>query len=401
MTTFLTNCIDQSRYNRVISFINTQLRPDNHYPIQSEYPTILHPDNRHNMTAMMEDTPQGERVLGHIGFFPYTTQINQTEIRVAGIGSVVTDQKQRGKGIASKIMSEVIANIDKQGIDFSILWTDLFQFYQKFGFQKAGHENLIQLANDDLQPMVQPLAPAQHLTNELYCTDSKRNRKLIRYAPALLKVYQTGKPHILRDAALMRAYLSIPEMRVLLSKEKGEISAYLIIGKGTDLTSFIHEWAGKPTHILNLLSTLLQKYPEEEFTLLFPNIDPKQDPPRDHQIVIDHIKRFLPPATEICGHLGMIRIHQPIAFWNKLFIQPFFSLLLERENIFCFCYKKEGAIQGKSNYLDQYHLVNLLFGHAADCPAIIFDDSHATHHWRELIQPRLPLPFFIWGLDSV
>lgn len=56
---------------------------------------------------------------------------------VIGIGSIATDPSLRKKGYAAKIVMNVIQNLERNGTEHFMLYTEVgTAYYEKFGFQK-------------------------------------------------------------------------------------------------------------------------------------------------------------------------------------------------------------------------------------------------------------------------
>ena len=127
---------ESNEFSKVVDFLNDQLRPDQNWSISHEYPTALNPNNMHNMRIITED----EKVISHAVLKPIIVKTPVCIFKIAAIGSVVTQATHRGQGFSTKVIEECLAEAKAQDCDLSILWTNLYDFYRKLGFELAGNE---------------------------------------------------------------------------------------------------------------------------------------------------------------------------------------------------------------------------------------------------------------------
>ena len=87
----------ENEFDRVLDFLNGQLRPDSQWSIAQEYPTALSTTNLHNMRIITEN----ERILSHAVLKPLIVKTPHVVLKVGAIGSVVTDESARGQGLST------------------------------------------------------------------------------------------------------------------------------------------------------------------------------------------------------------------------------------------------------------------------------------------------------------
>ena len=123
----------ESEIKNVVGFLNKHLRPGVDWSISAEYPQVFHPANRNNLRIITDQ----DQVLAHAAI-KYLLIKNQFGIfKVAAIGSVVTDPNYRNQGLSQKILESCLLAAERETVDFAILWTDLFDYYRKFGFENV------------------------------------------------------------------------------------------------------------------------------------------------------------------------------------------------------------------------------------------------------------------------
>lgn len=80
------------------------------------------------------------RPVTHVGLLRQTVTVGEHEVKVGGIGAVVTELKAHGKGYASYAM-RYAANLMCQqwGVDFGLLFCreQLVKFYERLGWQRV------------------------------------------------------------------------------------------------------------------------------------------------------------------------------------------------------------------------------------------------------------------------
>ncbi len=395
------NCLDQNHYQKTLSFLNSHLRENVFYSIQGEYPTILSPENQERMltlTLNMEESSTPLQILSHAAYYPFKAIIRGIHFNIAGIGSVVTHPEYRGKKLGSKLISQLLMNINKEKFDLSILWTDLFAFYENFNFKRVGRECHLYLTSEELAKLkFNSSTSSSSLEIKRYKIGSEPNRKLLKEVPSLLKLYEKGYFNIIRNQDMMRSYLKIPNSQIFLAFQKGTLISYMIMGKGADLHSYIHEWAGNVNGLKGILVHLSQQVPNSNFTLLFPELSLKNEAQEDHLPYI--LQDELANVSRFNGYLGMIHIHCPVSFWRRLNL-PCDFVLLEANGKFFFKTRK-GGDEIISNSINRKEFCSLMFGPKEEFPTIKFKSAIANENWKEVIRKYLPLDFFVWGLDSV
>src|SRR5690606_160946 len=111
------------------------------------------------------------------------------------------------------ILKSCIEASEKQACDFAILWTELFDFYSKLGFEVAGSEISLQMGKNFQPP-------------------KKDNLKIIqgnKVAPqALLRLYNKHSLRTLRTEKDVARFLNIPNSSIYTAwnQATNELEAY-------------------------------------------------------------------------------------------------------------------------------------------------------------------------------
>ena len=201
---------------QVLDFLNKKLRSEANWSIAAEYPTALTPNNLHNMRIIADD----DKVLSHAVMKPLIIKSPHVIYKVGAIGSVVTDDQHRGQGLSTQVIQDCLKSASEQSCDIAILWTDLFDFYRRLGFELAGSE-ISFIIEENFE------VPAHTLR---FSTDSKVS------PDAIYRLYSQHSVNSVRTIEETRKFLSIPETKVYTAWEpNGQLAAYAIEGKGIDL----------------------------------------------------------------------------------------------------------------------------------------------------------------------
>ena len=346
----------------VFKFLNESLRPDHSWSINTEYPIALSRSNIHNIRIITEN----DRVLSHAVLKPLIIKTPLLIYKVGAIGSVVTASDRQGQGLSSQILEACLAEAQTQECDFAILWTNLYDFYRRLGFELAGFEESVVIENEFAPPA----------TNLKFM-------KGAQVAPeAILRLYSQHTVGSARTAEEIRKYLQIPNSTIHTAWDpKGQLMAYAVEGKGADLTDYIHEWGGQVTALISLFSHL-RTAKGKPYTVIVPN----------HSVnLLTALQRQ--PITINQGYLGMIKIVNPTSFFNKV-IRAARSLsipdlVLEKTN--------EGYLVGigtdTRKIADEKELVQFIFG-----PGMEFGFLPSS---QEKFDRLFPLPLWFWGWDSI
>ena len=349
---------------QIFEFLNSHLRPGSTWSIASEYPTALSAGNIGNIRVITE----GGKVLSHAVLKPLIIKTPTIIFKAAAIGSVVTDQNHRNQGLSQRILEECLTESERQGCDFAVLWTNLYDFYRKMDFELAGHEESFILQDNFEVP-----------------THGLKFMTSTQVAPeAIQRLYTQHMVGTVRTAEEVRKYLAIPNTIVHTAWDiQGQLSAYAIEGKGADLAGYIHEWGGKVSSLMALLSYVRRKK-STPCTIICPI----------HSMNLIMSLKRIPGVVHNEGFLGMIRIVNEEALLNKIrksaHTVGVYDFVLERQ--------PQGIVFGvgtdTATITDAKDLVKLIFGPFPEIPEL----KETT---RAALEKVLPAHLWIWGWDSI
>lgn len=352
--------------SKVLDFLNKNLRSDVGWAIGTEYPTALTEQNRHNMSIIMDEE---NHILSHAVLKTLIYKTPYAPFRIGAIGSVVTDPEFRNQGLSKKNIQKCLDLATEQDCDLTILWTNQYELYRKFGFELAGFEYTYEITT----------APIIQNKDYKFIKGNKVDPN------AILRLYNNHSINGVRTAEDIRKFLQIPNSNIFtLWNKQNQLVAYAVEGKGSDLTNYIHEWGGNTNDISDLLGFMIESE-KKAFTFMCPM----------HSV---NLRKTLDGLSSLShqGFLGMIKIHNLENVLNKIKkafrAEGLEKIVLEkRDGQILFGYDTDlYTINNESD------LVKILFG-----PTLMSDLSFMKTETQAQLQKLLPLPLWVWGWDSI
>lgn len=354
----------ESEWPHLINFLTRSLRPEQNWSIETEYPTALSSQNRHNVRIMTHNN----EIVSHSVVKPMIIRSPHIVYKVAGIGSVITSENYRNQGFSQKILAECLHLSEQQKCDVAILWTNLHDFYRKLGFELAGTENSFVVENEFSAPL-----SGLRYSNEKNIAPEALNR-----------LYSQHTVGTIRTTEEIKQYLKIPQSRLYTAWNlDGTLAAYVVEGKGADLQNYIHEWGGGVSELLSLLSHV-RKQAGKAITIITPR--------HAHNLNTQLKTQF----SQFEGFLGMIKLLDEEGLFAKI------KRAFRAEGIQDFALEKRG-----NGYLFGVGRDLLIVNHATDLVRLLFGPvDYAVLDFQEpktvaQLNRILPLPLWVWGWDSV
>lgn len=350
---------------KVVDFLNHQLRPQQEWSINAEYPLAFSANNLNNIRFIEVN---GE-IVSHAVVKVLLIKSPAGLFKVAAIGSVVTHPQYRQKGYSTKVVQSCLELARQEDCDLAILWTDLFDFYRRIGFELAGQEISVVLEQELKIP-----------------ADGLRFVESPRVDPqAIARLYSRHTVGSIRSAQDIQKFLAIPNSRVFTAWDStNQLQAYAIMGRGADLTGYIHEWGGGVSKLLPLFSHIRQQFGQGITVIL----------PAHAQNLISHLRQQ--PVVHAEGYLGMMKM---INDRHLLFKTQRYARSLGIHNL-VFDKLDEGYRLGVDNKVYKIanpgDLLQVLFG-----PRRVAEFTNVDAEVQQVLERVLPLPLWVWGWDSV
>lgn len=203
---------------------------DNEYTLEQTFPQVYRPDG----TATRFGCFEAGGLVSHTAVQTVCLASPSGDTRAGLIGAVATAPAARGRGLASRLLSEVIAWSRRRGLDSLLLWSQPRSLYDRLGFLPAGlqEEVLIRTRTGAHPPAGRPAA-ARDIVAIHHLHEKKPYRVRRR----------------LQDTALL---LSVAGMSTNVLERNGEVVAYVCCGKGADFPNWWHEMGGTDRDVADL-----------------------------------------------------------------------------------------------------------------------------------------------------
>ncbi len=356
-----------AEFAETLALCNRVLRPNGPPTIAEEYPLVLASANAAQLWIMTLD----DRVVSHAGTYASAMTLDdRVTLRLGGVSSVATEPNARHRGYASRLVEACCADLQRRGCHFAVLWTEVHAFYQRLGFALLGAELLYRLSSHSLR-------------------SGGAGAETAAYTPADLDEVATlraaVRPYTHRSRAEWQALLGIPKMQVWVARRGGRCVAYIVVGKGEDFRNCCHEWAGDADDVIRLLEHAAVQSRRREVILLTPDdAGPLNTTLQERG------------APHIRTDLGMFRCLDPVGTLDA--VRP-----MVEPRLGC-SVGLEPAGEGWLLHVGETTVGPITTG---DFSALLLGPRRATELLDAppavcaQLERGLPLPLFIWGLDSV
>ena len=359
--------IRPEEYSSALALLNPTLRPNGPHEIEKEYPLVLGKQNLSNMRVLVRD----DEVIAHAAIYFSTLRSGDLAFKVGGINSVATHPSLQGRGLGSEVMRDCIQVMEDASAHLSILWTQRQDFYRRLGYEAAGSSYIFKLKAADLADV--PCA----------C-------KVVPYSPRrladVIRIHRRESLRTERTAKEYEAYLGIPKTRALLAVRGDEVTAYAVLGKGEDMRNCIHDWGGDARDLPCLARELADSTEAGELMILAPA--------RENEFTRLLRQAGVPSAFEFLAMIRVVDVEglsSVVEGYVGELIGMKFGVLGDESGVKIVVGGEEAPIQPERK------LVRLLFG--PDKPSSLL--GGLSSEALAALDNALPIPLFVWGLDSV
>jgi len=376
----------------VLSWLEAGLRPDRPGRLAKEYPFLLDESGpaRH-FTLFAGSVP-----LAHCVLLPRRIALLAGVLPVGFLSLVYTDPSARGRGHAGRVLRAAIRFARESGIGLVLLWSEADALYAREGFEPAGRETLLAL-NEAIVGRALLDARQALRTNAVGAAEAGRILAIDRARPEdwepieALRAQRAAR--VVCDAREQMQRPSLPELEVRVARgSDGRLLGFAMRGRGDDLQEVIHEWGGDPEAILLCCRSLLaDRGPGQSLMLLAPALPTE--------------------LTWVCRRAGARLLSRPLA-WMRITSaaalgEALVGLGLDAE------WRGLGALEDEASSpprfrpapsgrcaISQGELLELLFGPPNERASGGRRDATGTAFTADRMR-GLPLPLFVWGLESI
>lgn len=368
---------------RVIAWLDAGLRPGRPGRLAAEYPLLFEPGSPATPITLFESgEPAAFCVL-----WPSRFQLSGGGLRTGLVSLVYTDPVHRRRGFARQVVQRAMEVARDQDLGLVLLWSDLEDFYGAQGFTRSGCETLLVV---DAPVLSRALGADQAAAREplhverVQASDWPRIEALRRERPCFAERSNVGD-------RLAR----IPDLDVRVARGADGVVGFAMRGRGDDFEGVVHEWGGDPQAVLACCQAwLAREEPEAGFLLLSP--------------------RAMSPLSGALRRAGARVVRNPLAWFRIASLEAFASDLASvvpgfAELVLSRCseldtadprFRIERRTSGRSLDVSADELFGWLFGDVSEA-ALQRTRARLEPIVPEIVRAALPLPFFVWGLESI
>lgn len=224
------------------------LLPDAAYAIEHTWPQLYRSDGHGDFLAVFED----DVLVSHLAWREVTLHTEAGTCRAALLGSVATAPPLRGRGHATRLLQQAVADCRGRRIDRVLLWAERPELYARIGFHTGDLEDCLLLAR----------RPPADLHDVRLATVADH--------PRLYELHLAKPLRVERSPQEMSALLTTPGLTTTVWCRGEQVMAYACCGKGADLQGWWHECGGSDAAVAHLLAGSMHLLGQTEAPLILP-----------------------------------------------------------------------------------------------------------------------------------
>ncbi len=376
---------NHERRRRLLEWLGKGLRPGRPGRLLREYPLLFARES----TAIPISLWRGDRPLSACVLWPAHFRIGTSRLRTGVVSLVYTDTEMRRQGLAARVVAAAVEAAATHDLGLTLLWSEQDALYRAAGFEPIGTETLLHLDADTSARAEQALASRDDATPLLLSRPRGADWQAIA---AMRSTRPCGLDFSGEDLTRLSA---IPDTSTWIAKAGDTLAGFAMRGRGDDLTEVIHEWGGEPAAALHCCRALMRELAagREGFLLA-----PVSRTPLAWALRRAGARRIERPLVwaRIAGEEALAA---DLSTWldTSLTLTPTAPTTLEPLPT-----RRRFDLQtdlGRSGF-DQKTLLTCFLGDPAGAAL----DAERVRLRALLPAPtheRIPMPFFVWGLESI
>lgn len=378
---------DRAERARIVAWLESGLRPGGPGRLEREYPLCFAPDS----SAAAIVGYAGSEPASFCLLLPTRFELGRGALGAGLISLVYTDPLHRGRGLARRVVRRAVVEARAQGLGLCLLWSEagLEDFYAAQGFTRAGGESLIAFDRSLLEAALADGArPAVRGLPDLRIEAAAESDW-----SAILALRAERLCHVALPGAA-KQWLGIPQLEVRVARRGSAVVGFAMRGRGDDFAGVIHEWGGETDAVLRCCEALLPAEDGEGLLLLAP----RETTPLAWRLRTAGARTLRHP-------LAWIQIACPTTFGRDLA-----SIVPGLASVSVAALDPEAPAEARLRVRDGKTGAALELA-AADWLAVLLGGVDTAHDQRarasvrpvlpESTLSKLPLPLFVWGLESI
>ncbi|MEZ4330202.1 MAG: GNAT family N-acetyltransferase [Myxococcota bacterium] len=376
----------------VLAWLGAGLRPDEPDCLLREYPLLWQAGSRATPVTVWS----GARPLSFCMLWPTRFELASGGLRSGLISLVFTDPDARGRGLARDAIAAAFERAREEGLGVVLLWSDgeLSAFYARQGFSRTGSEQLLAIDRAIVSRAITG-DPAPDAAPAIDSTAASTSPATPDDWDAIEAMRSRRACGLRFGRAERDALARVPGLEVRVAREAGGVTAFAMQGRGEDFAGVVHEWGGDATGVLRCLEAWLPETRPEHGLLLLA--------PAARQALTWRLRSA--GARVIRHPLAWMRIASTRALAADLEkLAPGLAAratwLDAKADAPPAVVRLRDEIEGGEAELTPPELLDLLFTPACE-PAHAAVRARVRAVLPATVLDALPLPFFVWGLESI
>ncbi|MBY0398676.1 GNAT family N-acetyltransferase [Myxococcota bacterium] len=387
---------DTGERDRVFTWLEDGLRPGRPGRLAREFPQLFAADSAAvPVTVWAEGRPASFCFL-----WPVRFELARGRLRTGLISLVYSDPGARGRGLARAAIARALREAAARELGLCLLWSELSAFYTDQGFSRAGHESLLVVDAD-------VLARARARIGADRARGARIERARVEDWSAIAALRAQRACHAPLPA-LAPALAALPDMDGRVARGPEGIRAFALCGRGDDFQGVVHEWGGQAGALIGCLEALVAEPGSEGGILVLA-------PGEAHRGPASSQPNAPGPLAHCLRAAGARRLENPLAFFAIASLPALVADLTPLAPSLFGAQRIEAACAGAPPFAP-ITLTDRTSGRAcalspAEFLALLFSPetdpirSNAGPKIDSIVPPaaraELPLPFFVWGLESI
>ncbi|MEW6745880.1 MAG: GNAT family N-acetyltransferase [Planctomycetota bacterium] len=330
----------------------------------AQYPLVLGRANWHRVRIVTE----ADRVVSAAVAWPSVCRLAGARIKVGFVSNVATHPGHRGRGLATMAVRACEDVLRDEGCVFAVLWSADTKFYGHLGYVEAGTEwDLAAPEAEAASGAVAEHVPGAEERASLYGELTRRR--------------VSGVVH---EHDALASLLGAPGLDFRVLRRGGGAVAFAIEGKGQDLGGFVHEWGGSLEGVEELLGAMAAETRTRPLVAMLPD-----------EAVLLRRRLERRGFVSTAGAIGLFKVLDP---WGLAAILREVLGRCGVRSIDVGVHADGLAFMHGSRQVvvPTQEVPRAVLGYCAD----LTRTDELSHSLGVQLQGILPLPFFLWGLDS-
>jgi len=226
-----------------------------HYSFPQYYPHVWRKDTIQYKNRII--AKERNKIVSHVGIFPLTAVVENTQIKMGGIGGVATLPEFRRRGHMTRLMDYCIQKMRDDGYPISTLWGDR-ERYENFGYEVAGEEVIFKFSKRSLKRNV-----------ELFPVNVTRLEEKKGLIEKIIFIHKNEPLHIKRKKRDYALIFAKPNLITLLAEKKGRFAYVSFYSPSPSPLKTLTECGGNPRVLFSLIYAVLEKWKTESVEIPF------------------------------------------------------------------------------------------------------------------------------------